>query len=880
MTPTNRFSNGRRLCSVLLVGTILGGFSLPAYAQEAAPLPTAPSQPAPQPEASVIRTIAVTGNQRLEPETVLSYVKLRIGEPYDRERLDEALRDLYGTDLFADVAIRDNQGNLTIEVRESPVVNRIVLEGNKRLKDDKITPEIRLAPRQIFSRAKARADVARIIELYRRQGRFAANVEPKIVQLEQNRVDVVYEINEGPKSRIRQINILGNEQFGDGELRSEMVTKRTSMFSFLGSGDVYDPDRLAFDQQKMRMFYLTHGYADFRVVSAVAELTPDRRDFIITYVVEEGERYKFGDVKVESAIRDFSSENLTRLLPMKNGDWYNAKLVEDTVTSLNESAGLFGYAFADVQPNFQRDKDTKTMSVTFNVAETPRVYVERIDVSGNTNTRDKVIRREFRLAEGDPFNSIRVKRSRDRIQSLGFFQENLEIEQTQGSASDRVILSTTLEEKATGQLQISAGFSSLERFLLNLSVEQRNFRGMAQTLRASINYSSYSKSIELGFTEPYVFDRNIALGFDIFRRDYSSFNFVNNNRNTTYKQVSTGFQLRGGMPLTEYVQIGARYGLNFDDVTLDEAAFFTDPDGAGPLPAFCDPLRVGRYLCDAIGKRTTSSIGYSLLYDTTDNRIRPTRGQRFTLNQDFAGLGGDVKYLRTRANASKYWRLGGGFIFSLSAEGGYIHSFEDDPSPGTDAVRITDRFFLGEPQIRGFDIRGVGPRVQRVPFVTNDDGELVPATARNQIVDDALGGRAYYVGRAEVEIPVSSSFRELGLRPSVFIDVGALFSLTNPITQSVLPGDPRTINRCVDANGGSTTAPANLVCEGGSQLVAGISPFVENYLGDSAKPRLSVGFGVNWNSPFGPFRIDIAKALLKADGDDTKLLTFNVGTAF
>jgi outer membrane protein insertion porin family len=875
VTPNNSFKNGRRLCSVLLVGTILGGISFPAHAQEAAPLQPVPVAPAPEPEAAVIRSIVVSGNQRLEPETIVSYVKLRVGEPYDRERLDEALRDLYATDLFADVAIRDNAGNLSIEVRESPVVNRIVLEGNKRLKEDKITPEIRLAPRQIFSRAKARADVARIIELYRRQGRFAATVEPKIVQLEQNRVDVVYEISEGPKSGIRQINILGNEKFSDGELRGEMVTKRTGLLSFLGSGDVYDPDRLAFDQQKLRMFYLTNGYADFRVVSAVAELTSDRRDFIITYVVEEGERYKFGDVKVESAIRDFSGEGLTQLLPMKSGHWYNAKQVEDTVTSLNESAGLFGYAFADVQPEFRRDKDAKTMSVTFNVAETPRVYVERIEVSGNTLTRDKVIRREFRIAEGDPFNSVRVKRSRDRIQSLGFFQENLEIEQTQGSAQDRVILSTALEEKATGQLQISAGFSSLERFLLNLSIEQRNFRGMAQTLRASVNYSSYSKSVELGFTEPYLFDRNFAVGFDLFRRDYSSFNFVNDNRNTTYKQVSTGGQLRGGMPLTEYMQLGLRYGLNFDNVTLDESSFFTDPDGPGPLPASCDPLRVGRYLCEAIGKRTTSSLGYSLLYDSTDNRLRPTRGQRFTISQDFAGLGGDVKYLRTRANAAKFWRVGGGFIFSASVEGGYIHSFENAPGPNQDPVRLVDRFFLGEPQIRGFDIRGVGPRVQRIPY---ENGVLV--TDRKKFVDDAIGGRAYYVGRAELEIPVSSSIREMGLRPSIFVDVGALFGVKDPLTDPVPPTDARAKDRCFDSSGNSTPRPDGGTCAPGTQLVPGVTPFDERFVGDTPKPRLSIGFGVNWNSPFGPFRIDIAKALLKADGDDTKLVTFNVGTAF
>jgi len=876
VTPNNSFTNGRRLCSVLLVGTILGGVSIPAHAQEGPLLQPVPVAPAPEPEATIIRSIAVTGNQRLEPETIVSYIKLRVGEPYDRERLDEALRDLYATDLFADAQIRDNAGSLVVEVRESPVVNRIVLEGNKRLKSDKITPEIRLAPRQIFSRAKARADVARIIELYRRQGRFAASVEPKIVQLEQNRVDVVYEISEGPKSGIRQINILGNEKFGDGELRGEMVTKRTGLLSFLGSGDVYDPDRLAFDQQKLRSFYLTNGYADFRVVSAVAELTSDRRDFIITYVVEEGERYKFGDVKVESAIRDFSGEGLTRLLPMKKGDWYDGKLVEDTITSLNESAGLFGYAFADVQPNYQRDKNAKTMTLTFNVAETPRVYVERIDVSGNTLTRDKVIRREFRLAEGDPFNSVRVKRSRDRIQSLGFFQENLEIEQTQGSAPDRVILSTALEEKATGQLQVSAGFSSLERFLLNLSIEQRNFRGMAQTLRASVNYSSYSKSVELGFTEPYLFDRNFAVGFDLFRRDYSSFNFVNNNRNTTYKQTSTGGALRGGMPLTEYMQLGLRYGLNFDDVTLDRSSFFTDPDGAGPLPAACDPLRVGRYLCDAIGKRTTSSIGYSLLYDATDNRLRATRGHRFTVNQDFAGLGGDVKYLRTRVNAAKFWNVGGGFIFSTSIEGGYIHSFENAAGPDQDPVRLVDRFFLGEPQIRGFDIRGVGPRVQRIPF----DADGNPVTDRKQIIEDALGGRAYYVGRAELEIPLSSSFREMGLRPSVFVDIGAVFGLRDPQTNPILPGSPLTIDRCFDSAGSSTPRPDGGQCAPGTNLVPGIQPFNEIFLGDTPKPRVSIGFGVNWNSPFGPFRIDIARALLKADGDDTKLITFNVGTAF
>jgi outer membrane protein insertion porin family len=867
----------RRLCSALLVGTILGGLAVPAHAQQAQQGPqgeTAPALPpvqAPvQPETQVIRSIAVSGNQRLEPETVVSYMKLRTGESYTRERLDEALRDLYATELFADVQILGGDtGNIVIQVRENPVINRIILEGNKRIKDDKINPEIRLAPRQIFTRTKARADVARIIELYRRQGRFAAQVEPKIVQLEQNRVDVVFEINEGARSKIRQINILGNERFSDGELRSQMATKRTSLFSFLGSGAVYDPDRLAFDQQKLRQFYLTEGYADFRVVSAVAELTPDRQDFIITYVVEEGERYKFGEVKVESAIRDFKSENLARLLPMKAGDWYNAKQIEDTVTGLNESAGLFGYAFADVQPRFERDKEALTMGVTFEVAETPRVYVERIDINGNTSTRDKVIRREFRLAEGDPFNSVQVKRSSDRIESLGFFQEDLEVTQTEGSTADRVVLGVDVEEKATGELQISAGFSSLERFLVNLSIRQRNFMGKGQELRASVNYSSYSKSVELGFTEPYLFDRNIALGGDIYRRDFSSFNFINNNRNTTYKQVSTGLQIRSGVPLTEYMSLALRYGLSLDEVTLDRSLFFSDPDAGGPLQPVCDPLLAGRYLCEAIGDRTTSSIGYSLAYDTTDNRLRPTRGERFVVNQDFAGLGGSVRYLRTRLNAGKFWRLFGDFILSANAEGGYIHSFEDPRTPTSDPVRIIDRFFLGEPQIRGFDIRGIGPRVQRVNFDENG----LPLEGRDNLQsDDALGGRAYYLARAEIEIPLSSGLRELGLRPSLFVDAGAVFGLRNPGTTSVKYCEP-----AANSTTPRTTVLPTQACPTGTVAQGG---FVERYLGDSAKPRLSVGFGVNWNSPFGPFRIDIAKALMKADGDDTKLLTFNVGTAF
>ena len=493
-----------RLTAVLLGTSILAGVPVAASAQDApaaAPAPAAADVAAPAPVA-VIQTIAVEGSQRLEPDTILSYIKLRVGQDYTEAAADQALKDLYATELFADVQIRNNGGNVVITVKENPVINRIVLEGNKRIKEDKITPEIKLAPRQIFTRSKVRADVARIIELYKRQGRFAATVEPKMVMLEQNRVDIVFEITEGPKSKVRQINIIGNEVFSDGDLRSEMVTKQARTFRFFSSKTSYDPDRMAFDQQKLRQFYLTKGYADFRVVSAVAELTPDKKDFIITYVVEEGKRYKFGDVKVDSQLRDFDGEQLAKALPMKAGDWYNAKQVEDTIERLNETAGAFGYAFADVRPDYVRDKDNLTMSLTFRIAEAPRVYVERIDVNGNTLTQDKVVRREFRLAEGDAFNSLQVKRSSNRIKSLGYFQEKFEVEQKPGSAPDRVVLEANVEEKPTGELQLSAGFSSLESFIISGSIQQRNFRGRGQTVGLSVSYSKYSKSAQVSFTLP------------------------------------------------------------------------------------------------------------------------------------------------------------------------------------------------------------------------------------------------------------------------------------------------------------------------------------------------------------------------------------------
>ena len=909
--------HGRRFASCLLIGTMLGG--MPAIAQAPQPAATttpaaAPAPaPAPEPGSGIVRALNVTGNQRLEPDTVRSYVKLRAGQPYTRESLDQALKDLYASELFADVTIAGaDTGNIVLQVRENPVINRIVLEGNKRLKEEKIRPEIKLAPRQIFTRSKARADVARIIELYRRQGRFAATVEPKMVQLDQNRVDIVFEIHEGAKSRVRKINIIGNQKFSDGRLRGEMATKETGLTHFFSGGTSYDPDRLAYDQQKMRQFYLTNGYADFHVVSAVAELTPDKKDFIITYVVEEGERYKFGEVNVESQIRDLKPETLKYLIKIKPGDWYNAKTVEDTVDGLTETAGLLGYAFADVRPNFNKDKDKRTMSVRFQLADAPRVYVERIDINGNTNTRDKVVRREFRLAEGDAFNGFRVKRSRDRIQSLGFFQDKFEIEQKPGSTPDRVVLQANLEEKSTGQLQVSAGYSSLEKFIINASITQSNFMGKGQEVRLSTDYSIYSKSIDLGFTEPYLFDKNIAVGGDIFRREYNSFSLNGDNtRRQTYNQTTTGFQVRAGLPLTEFWSAAFRYGLSLDKISLDKSSYYSFYDNNGNLTDTlqCDPLLAGRYLCDSLGTRTTSSVGYSLVYDNLNDRRRPTSGRRFVFSQDFAGLGGSVKYIRTKAEGHQYVNVGHGFVMSLNGEGGYVMPFGASRGAGVDRVRLTDRFFLGQPDFAGFDIRGVGPRVLRKPCITDADGNYTFDSSgkctvsgdRKQWTDDAIGGRAYYLAKLEIQLPLGNGARELGIRPSIYAIAGSVFDVTRPLTLSNPPpgqlrltdnGDGTVTCTGTDSSGAALSvavpiAQANAVNKTCSGAGAGLTPatfnypaFREDYVGNTWRPRVSVGIGINWNSPFGPFRIDVAKALVKYPGDDPKLFTFNVGTQF
>ena len=677
----------------------------------------------------IITQIRVEGNQRIEPETVRSYMQLGVGDPYEADKVDLSLKTLFATGLFADVTIRREGTVLIVSVVENPIINRIAFEGNKALKQDKLDKETQLRPRVVYTRARVRADVQRIIELYRRSGRFAATVEPKIVQLPQNRVDLIFEIHEGKKTKIRRITFLGNEHYSDGELRGKTSTKESRWYRIFSKGDTYDPDRLAYDRELLREFYLQHGYADFRVVSAVAELTKDRREFFITFTVEEGQTYHFGDINVVSDIRDLKPSALSDLVQPRKGKLYNAKLIENTVDALTEAAGMRGYAFVDIRPEIRRDKENRIISVNFHVLPAPRVYVERIDITGNFRTLDRVIRREMRLAEGDAFNVALMRRSRERIRALGFFGD-VNVDQMQGSAPDRNVISVSVQERSTGELSIGAGYSSQENFIGEISIRQRNLLGRGQDLRLAFSISSIRQTIDLGFTEPYFLGRDVAAGIDLFRSstDYTDYSY--------YKQGSTGFRLRTGFPITEYLTMGLRYTMRQDNITLSNVF---------------DPSIFPDYIQESLGKFTTSAIGYSISYDRRDDRLDPHRGFVWVFSQDLAGLGGTVKYIRSDMSFAWYHPLlRDNWILSLTLQEGYIEGLGQ-------GVRISDRYFLGGTSLRGFEPAGIGPA-----SFDQFTGQY-----------DALGGNLTYSGSLEFTIPVGPA-NELGLKFSTFVDFGSL----------------------------------------------------------------------------------------------------------
>lgn len=692
----------------------------PAPAEGAAPgAPTA--APTARPGQPTLDAVRVEGAQRIEPDTVRSYVGLQPGDAIDPTRINEALKALFATEYFADVSMALEGRTLVVTVVENPIINRIAFEGNQRLDDETLQSEVRLRPRLVYTRTAVQNDVRRVLELYRRSGRFAATVDPKVIQQRDNRVDLVFEIDEGPVTGIEKISFIGNRYFSDSALKEEIQTRETRWYRFLSSSDVYDPDRLTFDRELLRRFYLAEGFADFRVVSAVAELSEDRENFFITFTIEEGERYEFGSFDVVSRIPDVDPEPLKESIELESGDWYDANAVDDTVLALTELVGDQGYAFIDVRPNVDRDRDGRKINISFEVMEGPRTFVERIEIRGNTRTEDEVIRREFLLVEGDAFNASKLRRSRQRISNLGFFGQ-VEVNNVPGSEQDRTVVQVDVEEQSTGELSIGAGYSTSIGALAEFSVRERNLLGKGQDLRLATTLAQSRQSVDLSFTEPYFLDKPLSGGFDLFHT------LRDNQDESSFDSKETGFGLRTGYEINEDWGQSLRYRFARESVeNVDDSASL--------------------FVRQQEGTEYVSSIGQTLTFDRRNSRIDPTDGYFVALSNDLAGVGGTVNYFRSTLRGAYYFPITNEYRLQVGGELGHMVGW------GEDDTRIKDRFFLGGDNLRGFEDSGAGPR--------------------DTATDDALGGKQFAAGTVEFTFPLGLP-DEFGLSGAVFSDVGTL----------------------------------------------------------------------------------------------------------
>ena len=753
----------------------------------------------------VIEQIRVEGNQRIEADTVRSYLEeggVRVGDRFDRETIDRGFKRLFRTSLFADLNLRREGGTLVVSVVENPIINRLAFEGNRRIPDTDLEAEVQqLRPRIVYTRGKVKSAVARILEVYRRRGRFSTTVEAKVIQQPQNRVDLVFEIDEGPRTSIRKISFIGNRHISNATLKREISSKEDRWYcvTCLLSGVVgtYDPDRVDFDRELLRRFYRSKGYAEFRVNSVVAELTRDRGGFFVTFAVEEGERYRYGAIKVENAIRGLDPTDMLGEIVTESGEVYNDVEVEDTILNLTNEIGGAGFAFVDVEPDEDRNRESRTIDITYKIDEGQRVFVERINIIGNDRTRDEVIRRELRLVEGDAFNSAKLRRSRRRLRNLGFF-DTVEVKTSQGSTSGSRILDFEVVERRTGEISLGAGFSSLDGPLADISINERNLLGRGQRLGLAFRVSGRQQLLDLSFDEPRFLGRELSAGFRVFgsRADVTG--------EDDFDETRYGFNVRMGYPLADRLRHSVSYGAEISDIESVSAS-------SSP------------FIIKEVGTTVTSFVSQSFRSRKLDRIINPTDGYTASLSQKFAGVGGDVNYLRHRLSGAYYRPITETWVGSLKASVGHIFSFAGDE------VRIGDRLFTTERELRGFDTAGIGPR--------------------DKCTLDALRGNFMATGSAELSFP-------LGL-PEVFNFRGRLFTDVGIVT-GIDQADPLVDDSAACA--GLTVGSPRLL--------------------DEASLRASVGVGVSFVSPLGPIRLDWGWPVLKEDFDVTKRFTFTFGTRF
>lgn len=676
--------------------------------------------------AANVRDIRVEGSERVEPATVLTYLNLHKGDEVTQDALDEALKSLFATGLFADVQISESNGVVTVKIIENPIINQIAFEGNDELEDDQLLPEISERPRQVFTRTSVQNDVARLYDIYHRNGRFSADIQPKVIKLDQNRVNLVFEIKEGPLTEISSIRFVGNERFSDDELRSVLVSRETRWYNILSSADQYDQDRMAYDMELLRQFYLKEGYADFRVLSSVSELSQNKENFYITVTVDEGKRYKVGDIRINSQIRNLDPMGLMDQVSFKSSDWYNAEEVKSSVDQITRRLGDMQYAFVNVVPdvNRKRENGKDVIDIVFNVNESPRVFVERIDIDGNVRTLDKVVRRQVELVEGDAFNRTLLAESEKNIRNLSYFSK-VDVKTLPGSTPDKTVVNVSVEEQSTGEISLGAGFSTVDGPLADFHIREKNLLGRGQDLGFSTTIAGSRTEFDISFTEPYFMDRDLLAGFDLFhttrdQQDQSSFD-----------QRQTGAGLRMGYPLSKYWRQMWKYRIEQNEIAN------VDSDAS-------------RYIQDQEGNRLTSAVSQRLTYEDLDSRLFPTDGLSVWIDTELAGLGGDAEYVSGKLGGSYYVPIAKNWVFNLLGETGVVAGYGDGD------VQINERYFLGGNTFRGFERSGVGPR--------------------DLATDDSLGGNQFYRGTAELTFPLGLP-DDLGVSGHAFTDLGSLWGL-------------------------------------------------------------------------------------------------------
>ncbi|MFB6451978.1 outer membrane protein assembly factor BamA [Bradyrhizobium tunisiense] len=804
--------------------------------------------------AQTVQSISVEGNRRVEVETIRSYFKPGPGGRLDQGAVDDGLKALIETGLFQDVRInRGAGGQIIVSVVENPVIGRIAFEGNKKIKDEQLTAEVQSKARGTFSRAMVQSDTLRIAEIYRRSGRYDVRVTPEIIEQPNNRVDLIFTVEEGVKTGVKSIEFVGNVAFSSYRLRDVIKTRETNLLSFLGSGDVYDPDRVEADRDLIRRFYLKHGFADVQVVAALTEYDPEKKGFNVTFKIEEGFQYRVGAVEFRSSIPNFDPNSMRGYSRVNAGSLYNVESVEKSVEEMQIEASRRGYAFAVVRPGGDRNFEAHTVSVVFNIDEGPRTYIERINLRGNTRTRDYVIRREFDLSEGDAYNRALVDRAERRLKNLDYFK-SVKITTEPGSSTDRVILIVDMEEKSTGDFSVSGGYSTTDGALAEVSVAERNLLGRGLFAKAAVTYGQYARGYSLSFVEPYLLDYRVALGLDLYQRQQLSNSYI------SYGTKTIGFSPRLGFSLREDLALQLRYSIYQQEITLPGylANCNNDPlsSAFNPSPAYAAANGISLASTNGLGcyndgeaslpvrkelangKTLTSALGYTLTYNTLDNNKNPTDGLLVDFRQDFAGVGGDVSYLKSVIDAKYYTPLVSDIVGLVRVQSGMLNKI------GTD-LRMLDHFQMGPNLVRGFAPNGIGPR------------DLNPFGSQ-----DALGGTKYWGASLELQMPFWFLPKEVGLKGAVYADAGGLYDYKGPTSWTTTnevnaPG-------CIPSsiNPSSTGTCTGLVYD------------------DSKVVRSSVGVGLIWQSPFGPLRFDYAVPLSKGKYDRTQEFRFGGGTTF